>query len=108
MLESQPLFAALLLVDPQRLRIQKRRLALNVIDIPLLRELPQSPGQLADYAFLPGTQFCEVDFRLRKVDPPIGGLARLGQQLGYVQQSFRRDAAAVEAYPSGIWLGIDQ
>ena len=47
-------------------------------------------------------------FGWRKVDTPILGLLRFLNQLGDMQQRFRRNAAAVEAYAAGIHLGIDQ
>ncbi len=107
-IESQAFIAAGGFRNPQRIRILKRRASLDVFDFALLRKDAQAAGQLLDHAFFPGTQAGQIDFGVGVLDSPIFRMTGFIDQLGHVQQGFRRNAAAVETDSARIRFRIDQ
>ena len=101
-------FACVSLADPQRGRILKRRPALNVFHVALLREQSQASGKLLDHAFFPTAQPRQINLRRRKFNSPILGLLRFLNQLGDMQQCLRGNAATIETHAAGINFGVDQ
>ena len=102
------LFAAAGFRNSQSVRILESRAALNVFNLALLREHAQAAGQLLDHAFFPRAQAGEIDLGIGELDAPVFGVTGFVDQLGHVQQGFRRNAAAVEADSARIRFGIDQ
>ena len=102
--EGERLFGAVGFRDPQRGGVLKRRAALHVLHLALLRENAEAAGELLDDAFFPRAQARQIDFRRGELDAPVLGLMRFFDQLGDVQQRLRRNAAAVEADAAGIQL----
>ncbi len=92
----------------QRRGIFKRGAALDVGDFALLGENAEAAGEFLDYALFPRTQARQIDFRRGEIDAPVFRLLRFLDQLGHVQQRFRRDAAAVEADSAGVRFWVDQ
>jgi hypothetical protein len=92
----------------ERGRIDNRRVALHVADLPQPPELAGTAGQLADHLVLPITQLGEVDARLREMQAPRRRMPGLGQELRDVQQRLRRDAPAIDADAAGVRLTIDE
>ena len=86
MVEGKALLRALVRSNRQRLGTQEGGFASNIGDGALLGELPEPAGQFLDYAVFPGAQLVDVNLRLRELDAPVGGLARLGQHPSGVQQ----------------------
>ena len=107
-IEGQGLFAAAGLRDPQRIRILKRGLAPECIRPCAASKAAQAAGQFLDHALFPRPQAGQIDLGLGVLDAPVLGVARLVDQLGHVQQGFRRNAAAIEANAAGIRFRIDQ
>ena len=78
------------------------------MNFALLREHAQTAGEFLDHVLFPRTQARQIDLRRGEFDSPVFGLMRLFEQLGYVQQRLRRNAAAIEADAAGVQLRIDQ
>src|ERR1035437_3213716 len=76
--------------------------------LALLRELAEPSSELFDHALFPRTQASQITFRCGELNSPILSLMRFFQQLGNVNQSFRRYAATVEADSAWVQLRIDQ
>jgi len=106
--EGETLFCAVGFTDAQCPGVFKRGAALHEFHFALLGENAESSGQLFYDAFFPRAQARQIDVWRLKVDAPGFGLFRFFEQLGYVQQGLRRDAAAVEADSAGVCLGIDK
>ena len=74
----------------------------------MFRKNAQASREFLDHTFFPRTKAGEINLGSGEFDSPIFGLMGLLQQFGYMKQSFRWDAAAVEADSAGIEFGIDQ
>ena len=75
-------------VDLERVRAGEAGTTTHVGDLARLRQLPETPGHLGHDGILEGAQSVQIDHRLAERDPPLGGLFRLVEQLGHVQQRF--------------------
>jgi hypothetical protein len=64
--------------------------------------------QLLDDAVLVGAELVDIDLRRAEADAPVGGMVRLVDHLGDVQQGLRRDAPLVQAHAAGVLLLPDQ
>ena len=71
--------------------------ALDHADLALARQSGKAPSQLADDFVLVGAQRPQVDFRCNEADTVTGHRLRVGDHLGHMQKSLRRDASDVQA-----------
>ena len=76
--------------------------AAHHIDLALLHEDLESAGQLRDYRALPGTQALQVELRRAESDAARAHLLGILDDLGGVQERFRRNAADVEAHAAEL------
>src|SRR5437868_3455269 len=90
------------------MRVDDRREPAQIGDLPRLHQLPGAPGQPLDDAVLETAQLVEVDLRLAEVDAPALRVLRFVDELGDVQQRFRRNASAIDADAAWIGFGVDE
>src|SRR5260370_15997686 len=106
--ESQAFFATGGLCNFHRGGIHECGFTLYELDLALFRELSKSAGQLVDDSFFPSAELVEIDFGLSEFYAPVLRLLGFFEQLGHVQQSLGRDAAAIEADAARGYFRIDQ
>ena len=106
--DADGLLAAVGLLHLDRLRVDDRRPALDVVDLAELRHLAGAAGQLLDDAVLVVAELVDVDLGLAELDAPLLGVLRFVEDLGDVQQRLRRNAAAVQAHAAGVLLVVDE
>src|SRR5207237_9986977 len=82
--------------------------AAHHIDLALLHENLESAGQLRDYRALPGTQALQVELRRAESDAARAHLLGILDDLGGVQERFRRNAADVEAQAAELLPALDE
>ena len=107
-LEGHLLAAAVHLGDVQAGRPGQRRGASEVLDLACLDQLSGATGQAADDGVLEGAQLVEIDLRLAELHAPGGGMTRLFDEFGDVQECLGRDAATVDAHAARIGLAVDE
>ena len=66
---------------------------MNHLHLAALDQLRQTAGQRGNDFFFAGAEGVDFDFRLGKLDTPIGQFLRFANHFGYVQQGLRRNAA---------------
>jgi hypothetical protein len=82
--------------------------SLEMSNFSILDERACSPDQATDNRVLELTQLVQINLGLAELDTPGRGVARLGNELGYVQQCFGRNASAIDAHPARSGLRIDE
>src|SRR4051812_32734447 len=108
MLECERVRALLVASDFERTRVAKPGRPLNVGDLSLLRQLPETAGELVDDLRLERAELVDVDFRRAEGNAPRFGMARFAQDVGDMQQRLRWNAAAIETHAAGIDRRVDQ
>ena len=106
--DGDGLFPAICLLHADRLGVNDRRPALEVIDLAELRHLAGAAGQLLDDAVLIVPNLVDVDFRSGKLDAPVLRVLRFIEDLGHMQQGLGRNAAAVQAHAARVLLVVDE
>ena len=107
-LELNVLGAAARQRHAQRVRVDDLGVALEVLHLSVLRQLPGAARQPRDDVVLEVAQLARSIFGSPNSMPQAAACARLAEDLRDVQQRFRRDAAAIHADAAGIRFGIDE
>src|SRR6266550_4661730 len=109
MLEGQRLRVGPALAgDLEGARVAKTRSALDVGNLPLLRQLSEAPGQLVHDLRLESAQAIDVNLRRSEGDAPGFRVPGLVEYFRHVQQRLRGDAPAIQADAARIDLRIDE
>src|SRR6185437_16022684 len=107
-LEVNSFFTAVGFFNFDRVRIFEARISSNVLNFSGLRYLTEAAGKLVDHAFFERPEPRNIDLWFAKLYTPIFCVAGLVDQLGHVQQGFRRDTSAVQTHAAGILFAINQ
>ena len=107
-LEGQRLLAAVDQLDVERARVAERRHALQVLTLRSFRTWPAPAVSWPTTLFLKSRSLSRSIFGFCERDAEVGGVRRLGDHVGDVQQRLRRNAAAIEADAAGVLLRIDE
>src|SRR3954471_6342047 len=94
------LVAVLARADAHGARAGQRAVALEVVDLVLLEQPGDAPGQRLDHLGAALHDGAEVDLRVADPDAVFAGVAYLVEHVGHAQHGLGRDAGVVQAAPA--------